>query len=147
MKKGIVFFLFLAVTFGARAQSLKDLLYSGKLKMDSNSVVRKTDDLSTKIDTSHKVAQVEQTKLITEQPKPVADSKVGLDQSKPLPVNTKKVTAASASPTVIVPAATVKDNSKTDAPVGNIVVADTVLAQSEKPVAATDKIGRASCRE
>lgn len=36
----------------ANAQSLKELLYSGKLKSDTGSVVRKTDDLSTKIDTS-----------------------------------------------------------------------------------------------
>lgn len=36
----------------ANAQSLKELLYSGKLKSDTGSVVRKTDDLSSKIDTS-----------------------------------------------------------------------------------------------
>lgn len=34
------------------SQSLKDLLYSGKLKSDTGSVVRKSDDLSSKIDTS-----------------------------------------------------------------------------------------------
>lgn len=34
------------------AQSLKELLYSGKLKTDANTVVRKSDDLSTKIDTA-----------------------------------------------------------------------------------------------
>jgi hypothetical protein len=33
-------------------QSLKDLLYSGKLKSDTGSTVRKTDDLKSKIDTS-----------------------------------------------------------------------------------------------
>ena len=53
MKKGILFLL-LAGTFTANAQSLKDLLYSGKLKKDSNTVIRKTDDLSTKIDTGQK---------------------------------------------------------------------------------------------
>ncbi len=53
MKKGILFLL-LAATVSANAQSLKDALYSGKLKMDSNSVIRKGDDLSSRIDTSSK---------------------------------------------------------------------------------------------
>lgn len=50
--------IFLLVTFVMvssamlQAQSLKELLYSGKLKSDTGSVVRKSDDLSTKIDTS-----------------------------------------------------------------------------------------------
>lgn len=53
-KTGLLTFL-LAGAFAAGAQqkqSLKDLLYSGKLKSDSGSVVRNTDDLSTKIDTA-----------------------------------------------------------------------------------------------
>ena len=55
MKRGILFLL-LAGLFAANAdgQSLKDLLYSGKLKKDSNTVIRKGDDLSSKIDTSTK---------------------------------------------------------------------------------------------
>ena len=55
MKKGILFLL-LAGLFAsnAHAQSLKDLLYSGKLKKDSNTFIRKGDDLSSKIDTSTK---------------------------------------------------------------------------------------------
>lgn len=58
MKKGILFVLLaLAVTVTANAQKLKDLLYSGKLKNDSGSVVRKSDDLSTKIDTVKKKAE------------------------------------------------------------------------------------------
>lgn len=40
-----------------QGQKLKDLLYSGKLKNDSGTVIRKTDDLSTKIDTSEKKKQ------------------------------------------------------------------------------------------
>ena len=55
MKKGILFLLLMG-TISANAQSLKDLLYSGKLKTDSNSVIRKGDDLSSKIDTSTKKA-------------------------------------------------------------------------------------------
>ena len=54
MKKGILFLLIIAGGIAADAQSLKDLLYSGKLKMDSNSVIRKTDDLSKRIDTGTK---------------------------------------------------------------------------------------------
>ena len=49
--KPVLVLLFLAVGFAAHAQTLKELLYSGKLKNDSNTVIRKTDDLSTKIDT------------------------------------------------------------------------------------------------
>ncbi len=52
-----LFFLFLLASgFSADAQTLKELLYSGKLKKDSSAVIRKTDDLSTKIDTSTKKA-------------------------------------------------------------------------------------------
>ena len=53
MKKAIVF-LFLIITVTADAQSLKDLLYGGKLKKDSNVVIRKGDDLSSRIDTGQK---------------------------------------------------------------------------------------------
>ena len=54
MKKSILFLLVTVTSVCVQAQSLKDLLYGGKLKNDSNSVVRKTDDLSTKIDTTTK---------------------------------------------------------------------------------------------
>ena len=53
-------FLLLSVlaAVGAQAQDekpkLKDLLYGGKLKKDSSGVIRKTDDLAAKIDTSTK---------------------------------------------------------------------------------------------
>ena len=57
----------LAGTFAANAQSLKDALYGGKLKNDSGTVVRKGDDLSTKIDTTtkKKIADPEKTKITT----------------------------------------------------------------------------------
>jgi hypothetical protein len=54
MKKAILFLFVFAASVCVKAQSLKDLLYGGKLKNDSNSVVRKTDDLTTKIDTTTK---------------------------------------------------------------------------------------------
>jgi hypothetical protein len=66
MKKGILFLL-LAGLFAANAhgQSLKDLLYSGKLKKDSNTVIRKGDDLSSKIDTSTKKPVEQETAKAT----------------------------------------------------------------------------------
>lgn len=55
MKKWILFLLTVSVIgANAEAQSLKDLLYSGKLKKDSNVVIRKGDDLSSRIDTGTK---------------------------------------------------------------------------------------------
>ena len=74
MKK-LFLFLFLIAAFVTNAQekqSLKDLLYSGKLKKDSSGVVRKTDDLSTKIDTTtKKEIVVEKTKPTT----PIVETK------------------------------------------------------------------------
>jgi hypothetical protein len=63
MKRGILLLLVVS-SVTANAQKLKDLLYSGKLKNDSGTVVRKTDDLSTKIDTAKKKpAEPEKIKL------------------------------------------------------------------------------------
>ncbi len=53
MKKGILF-LFIISNVTTNAQSLKDALYGGKLKTDTGTVIRKSDDLSKKIDTSTK---------------------------------------------------------------------------------------------
>ncbi len=65
MKKGILF-LFVVTTFTANAQTLKDALYGGKLKTDSGAVIKKGDDLSTKIDTSRKKpVEPEKTKPVT----------------------------------------------------------------------------------
>src|SRR5215217_6442249 len=62
MRKTIIFSLMIVANVYGNAQSLKDLLYGGKLKNDSNSVVRKTDDLSTKIDTTTKKPEPPKTK-------------------------------------------------------------------------------------
>ncbi|HEY1115092.1 MAG TPA: hypothetical protein VGE66_16090, partial [Chitinophagaceae bacterium] len=54
MKKGILILLLLCSVL-ADAQSLKDALFSGRLKNDNNSVIRKGDDLSAKmVDTTRK---------------------------------------------------------------------------------------------
>ena len=60
MKSAIFILLMVAGAFGADAQSLKEALYKGKLKKDSTSVIRKTDDLSTKmVDTTKKAELVQ----------------------------------------------------------------------------------------
>jgi len=51
MKKIILFCIVISAISANGQQSLKDALFSGKLKMDSGKVIRKTDDLSNKIDT------------------------------------------------------------------------------------------------
>lgn len=53
MKKSIII-LFLAVSGMAQAQSLKEALFSGKLKNQPGMIIRKGDDLSQFIDTSRK---------------------------------------------------------------------------------------------
>jgi hypothetical protein len=66
--KYFILFFFLGGLMGAQAQqkqSLKDLLYSGKLKKDSSGIIRSTDDLSTKIDTTRKEANPEKRKIVT----------------------------------------------------------------------------------
>jgi hypothetical protein len=62
MKKAILF-LFIITTVTANAQSLKDALYGGKLKTDTGAVLRKGDDLSSKIDTSRKKEVVPEKKM------------------------------------------------------------------------------------
>jgi hypothetical protein len=68
LMKYFILFFFLGGLMGAQAQqkqSLKDLLYSGKLKKDSSGIIRNTDDLSTKIDTTRKEAIPEKRKIAT----------------------------------------------------------------------------------
>lgn len=62
MKKAVLFLL-LAYSFSAKAQTLKELLYSGKLKKDSGIVIRSTDDLKSKIDTTTKKAEPERATI------------------------------------------------------------------------------------
>ena len=97
MKKGVLFLLVVITTVNANAQSLKDALYGGKLKTDSGTVIKKGDDLSTKIDTSRKKpVEPEKPKLtiIT------ADSAA------------KKTTATNVATPPVDNAAVTKDNNK-----------------------------------
>lgn len=54
MHKIVLLLLLIGGAATAQAQSLKDMLYGGKLRSDSNTVVRKTDDLKAKMDTGQK---------------------------------------------------------------------------------------------
>ena len=53
MKK-LILLAVLAISFSADAQKLKDLLYSGKMKSDSGTTVKQSDDRSKIIDTTAK---------------------------------------------------------------------------------------------
>jgi hypothetical protein len=65
MKKGILLIL-LAASAIAKGQTLKDALYGGKLKTDSGTVIRKGEDLSSKIDSNRKKpVEPEKQKLVT----------------------------------------------------------------------------------
>jgi hypothetical protein len=65
MKKGILLMLLISSVV-VNAQSLKDALYGGKLKTDTGTVIRKGDDLSSKIDTSRKKpVEPEKIKVVT----------------------------------------------------------------------------------
>jgi hypothetical protein len=62
MKK-ILLLAILASALSGNAQSLKDALYSGKLKLDTGQVIRKGDDLSSKIDTTTRKPAPVETKV------------------------------------------------------------------------------------
>jgi hypothetical protein len=66
MKKGILLLLLLSSVF-VKAQSLKDALFSGKLKNQPGTVIRKGDDLSAKMDTVRKATadDTANTKVLT----------------------------------------------------------------------------------
>lgn len=64
MKKGILFLLLISSMF-TQAQSLKDALFGGKLKNDPGTVIRKGDDLATKIDSNRKAPVEDITKTKT----------------------------------------------------------------------------------
>lgn len=67
MKK-VILLLLLASSFGVKAQSLKEALYSGKLKNEPGTVIRKGDDLSTKMDTARKATPDTTAKILAVAP-------------------------------------------------------------------------------
>ena len=105
MKKAVLFLL-IAGSFAANAnaQSLKDLLYSGKLKKDSNVVLRKGEDLSSRIDTGTKKPAEPAKAVVT-----MADSGKKLDASNDgmaagNNVNDSAAAVATVAPAAVVPA-------------------------------------------
>jgi len=75
MKKFLPFILVM-FALNAQSQSLKDLLFSGKMKTDSGTVVRKGEDLKDKVDTTTKKPS----------PAPVAaPAPVASEKAKPAP--------------------------------------------------------------
>jgi hypothetical protein len=84
MKK-LLFLGFLFIGLNAQSQSLKDLLFSGKMKTDSGTVVRKGDDLKDKVDTAAKKPA----------PAPVATpAPTASDKAKAAPANSDSVKTA-----------------------------------------------------
>jgi len=107
MKKIILFLLiFSAAT--AKAQTLKDLLYDNKLKKDSSGVIRKTDDLKSKIDTAQKKSEPEKQK-------PIATVNSNTDKGTPVYNSTTTTADASNATTTVAvttPNAPAKSNTK-----------------------------------
>jgi hypothetical protein len=124
MKKGILFLL-IAFSFTAKAQSLKDLLYSGKLRNDSNTVVRKTDDLKSKTDSTDRKAAADRAASQTvvavipgdslKRANLPADSNAAVAEGKTVaPAEAARVndTSATTPAEAVAPLAPVKTNSK-----------------------------------
>ena len=115
MKSGsLAVLLALGLSAGAQQkQSLKDLLYSGKLKSDSGSVVRSSDDLSARIDTStRKPAEAESPKAITAGNEPARQTNAtstGNDAAGVTAASTDSSAATSADKAAATPA---KSNTK-----------------------------------
>ena len=98
MKKGFLVLLVI-VTVNVNAQSLKDALYGGKLKTDSNTVLRKGEDLSSNIDTATKKP------VVVEKPMAAA---LSMDSIKKW----------AGQPDAASPTATTSATAKTDVPAG-----------------------------
>lgn len=93
MKTAILLLAMLAVAISADAQTIKELLYSGKLKSDTGTTIRKGDDLSTKIDTTTRkpvvVPEPEKPRLVS-----VKDSVLAARDSSLPPMTVREEAAA-----------------------------------------------------
>lgn len=96
--KIVVLLALMISTVSVNAQSLKDLLYSGKLKSDSGTVIRKGEDLSSKIDTTTK--------------KPVAPEPVKVSPGEPVSPGAPATGATTPGGPAANPATATKDNNK-----------------------------------
>src|ERR1700751_2099185 len=101
MKKMILLIFVIGGAFAVQAQekqSLKNLLFSGKLKKDSTGVIRNTDDLSTKIDTGSK-KETQSVAVATNVPTANAQQDNNAIIQKPV----KQVNNAAAAKTAVIP--------------------------------------------
>ena len=106
MKAVILLVAILATTVSAHSQKLKDLLYGGKLKLDSGAVIRSSDDLSTKIDTStKKPVTAEKVNTINTTPDIAANGTV-------IPVTTTTAATGTDPATTTTAATVAKDNNQ-----------------------------------
>jgi hypothetical protein len=102
MKKGILFLLVVVSVSTNAQQTLKDALYGGKLKTDSGTVLRKGDDLSSKIDTSTKKP------VAAEKNKPAPIVKDSAGKIMPAPVDS----TATGAPIIKDNSTVTRDNNK-----------------------------------
>jgi len=111
----LIIFLFGGLAVQAQEkQSLKDLLYGGKLKKDSTGVIRSTDDLSKKIDTSTKKETQPVKTSILQQAKNAVISKTDTNANTLTTGVDTVTTKADGAAMVAVPATTIpaKTNTK-----------------------------------
>lgn len=124
MQKAILLvLLFIAGSVTTQAQSLKELLYGGKLKMDSNTVLRKTDDLKSRIDTAQKkpaepakpvvaVAAVDSVKKVTPQGDTVAVASSNNNTAVQADTAAAAAATVAAAAAAVPPPVPVKTNTK-----------------------------------
>ncbi|HET7896753.1 MAG TPA: hypothetical protein VFL47_03770 [Flavisolibacter sp.] len=126
MKKGLLLLLLCSSVF-VKAQSLKEALFSGKLKNEPGTVIRKGDDLSTKIDTTTRKIQVDtiDAKLV----RPVMPAATATVQAKDTAANTVSSQAVPA------PTAGPEKKEVTNAAVAGGVVATEAAVSQEATVA------------
>jgi hypothetical protein len=115
--KALVLLAILAGAVSAQSQSLKEALYGGKLKLDTGTVIRKGDDLSTRIDTSKK-APVVAAEPVKSAPIPVWKDSAGtlVPVRNQAPTETNSISNTVSNPAADNTAGTntaPKDNTKT----------------------------------
>jgi hypothetical protein len=109
MKTGILLAILVCAVSAASAQkTLKEALYSGKLKLDTGTVIRKGDDISSRIDTSTKKPVVEAPRVNTA---PMVLDSTGQLDTNPA-VNASPATTTKTDPTATPGAPVVKDNNR-----------------------------------
>lgn len=107
MKTGLFLLFMLALGVSAQAQSLKEALYGGKLKLDSGTVIRKGDDLKTLIDTSTRKA------VVTEKQASLPAAKDSLAQKGQAPQLTNAATPQEATDNPVAGTTTAAANNNT----------------------------------